>query len=347
MFSEFAGSSPRVRGTPDGLAGRVALPRFIPACAGNAASPAASAARASVHPRVCGERGAIYWLPRDSAGSSPRVRGTLRRGRRPGTRLRFIPACAGNACSGTGCSPNSPVHPRVCGERRTVSRAASRSHGSSPRVRGTPRHPRPRRHAHRFIPACAGNAGRSTGCRATPPVHPRVCGERYGEDAAQELDCGSSPRVRGTRVDLQLGIVLDRFIPACAGNACAAAGGPGPASVHPRVCGERAGPRTSTRAARGSSPRVRGTRRHDPPAALRRRFIPACAGNATARGASGAGRPVHPRVCGERVVGVRFDCAGLGSSPRVRGTLLQQELGTKHVSQCQRAYQMFLLSSDR
>ena len=91
------GSSPRVRGT---LCGPITIGfslRFIPACAGNAVPAARSCARQSVHPRVCGERLSVHVPESPSDGSSPRVRGTPLRLRRYFPRLRFIPACAGNA----------------------------------------------------------------------------------------------------------------------------------------------------------------------------------------------------------------------------------------------------------
>ena len=56
-------------------------------------------------------------LPRPRRGSSPRVRGTdLVRRERP-VALRFIPACAGNGRTDLNLLRDSPVHPRVCGER--------------------------------------------------------------------------------------------------------------------------------------------------------------------------------------------------------------------------------------
>ena len=75
----------------------------------------------------------------------------------------------------------------------------------------------------------------------------------------------------------------------------------------------------------GSSPRVRGTPFPPRQLFLRRRFIPACAGNSLPRPPRLAGPPVHPRVCGElKAFG---DQAGslAGSSPRVRGTPPSQE----------------------
>ena len=50
------GSSPRMRGTPDGRVHRVCACRIIPAYAGNAPASGCSPGRPSDHPRVCGER---------------------------------------------------------------------------------------------------------------------------------------------------------------------------------------------------------------------------------------------------------------------------------------------------
>ena len=188
--------------------------RFIPACAGNArlqSSPESATGVGGSSPRVRGTPGrAERRSLRAENGSSPRVRGTLRMPAPNKQRaiVRFIPACAGNAwlrpgqpwhlgrrfipaCAGnaeTSGPPSEeqigPVHPRVCGERRT------RCPGGG-RIRTLPVHPRVcgercevpdegRRKFPRFIPACAGNA---------------CGGGRYW----------SSPR--------------RRFIPACAGNA--------------------------------------------------------------------------------------------------------------------------------
>ena len=54
------------------------------------------------------------------------------------------------------------------------------------------------------------------------------------------------------------------------------------------------------------------------------RFIPACAGN-SARRSGWSGEPtVHPRVCGEQASTCTLPNTGSGSSPRVRGTDLDE-----------------------
>ena len=75
---------------------------------------------------------------------------------------------------------------------------------------------------------------------------------------------------------------------------------PATATVHPRVCGERAVMRAAKRALGGSSPRVRGTHAGTLSDLGFVRFIPACAGNAQSLCSRGRRVTVHPRVCGER-----------------------------------------------
>ena len=110
---------------------------------------------------------------------------------------------------------------------------------------------------------------------------------------------GSSPRMRGTRHPYEQGFDLRRFIPAYAGNTGICQTEQGDLPVHPRVCGEHGIPVFQGRVQVGSSPRMRGT-----PLLLSfslefGRFIPAYAGNTSAKVAVAAANSVHPRVCGE------------------------------------------------
>ena len=276
---------------------------------------------------MCGERRAIPSQVPARSGSSPRVRGTLVFANEGGFRRRFIPACAGNARYGFDQASRSAVHPRVCGERSGNSRSRDRLAGSSPRVRGTPRHPADKPLVWRFIPACAGNAPSLLLKASQSAVHPRVCGERAAIREHGGSEIGSSPRVRGTRRLSHDSRLRNRFIPACAGNAPRFWIGCCTGPVHPRVCGERLLRLIAQNCIGGSSPRVRGTLvapfmfNHD------FRFIPACAGNAAIRAASEAFRSVHPRVCGERIDKVNAKNGEGGSSPRVRGTRTVQRAG--------------------
>ena len=71
-----AGSSPHARGTPTHKHAAAANPRFIPACAGNAANGPSSRVVIAVHPRMRGERGPTGPRSPVSPGSSPHARGT-------------------------------------------------------------------------------------------------------------------------------------------------------------------------------------------------------------------------------------------------------------------------------
>ena len=168
---------------------------------------------------MCGERSGGATPGGWADGSSPRVRGTRRADACPFRRLRFIPACAGNAAEIAAAVVNSTVHPRVCGERSRVIGVIDIGAASSPRVRGTHIDGETPNDERRFIPACAGNAQASIGRYSDSAVHPRVCGERRIHPTEEGIRNGSSPRVRGTP---EIGVrapAVGRFIPACAGNA--------------------------------------------------------------------------------------------------------------------------------
>ena len=87
------------------------------------------------------------------------------------------------------------------------------------------------------------------------------------------------------------------------------------------MCGEHPPSKTLAGAMTGSSPRVRGTQTNNFPGVISSRFIPACAGNTWIQILIGEIDAVHPRVCGEHHVRFPEKLNGIGSSPRVRGTL--------------------------
>ena len=154
-------------------------------------------------------------------------------------RRRFIPAPAGNACPCTPTLARAPVHPRACGERLWQKLGIANRLGSSPRLRGTRARWRGRSAGRRFIPAPAGNAGKSAQARPARSVHPRACGERRAGFEREASEAGSSPRLRGTLLPCWAWAFVLRFIPAPAGNARFWRCGVCPMAVHPRACGER------------------------------------------------------------------------------------------------------------
>ena len=151
-------------------------------------------------------------------------------------------------------------------------------------------------------------------------VHPRGCGEHLVNWLTPDRVTGSSPRVRGTRVDPDAVPILQRFIPAGAGNTTVSVTPSGEVTVHPRGCGEHFFPTRLIPAESGSSPRVRGTRIRGLLRGIYTRFIPAGAGNTSIMRCGSASGPVHPRGCGEHRRSRSKAAGGRGSSPRVRGT---------------------------
>ena len=195
------------------------MPRFIPACTGNASALSPSWPASSVHPRMCGECAVSAITAACRFGSSPHVRGTPCEDDGSVPARRFIPACAGNASRPAAGSRPCAVHPRMRGERQRENDHAPRDDGSSPHARGTLHIVSVDLGGNRFIPACAGNAAHHAHNPSLDSVHPRMRGERTPNGKVSCCETGSSPHARGTRAVIWYAIRQFRFIPACAGNA--------------------------------------------------------------------------------------------------------------------------------
>ena len=149
-------------------------------------------------------------------------------------------------------------------------------------------------------------------------------GEHFAGPQRPQKPFGSSPRGRGTLLSGLPRRGENRFIPAWAGNTVAEPVPQRAPPVHPRVGGEHSNPVLYGVLLPGSSPRGRGTRPARGRRAARRRFIPAWAGNTSRTAATCAPVPVHPRVGGEHCRGSHTRRGCPGSSPRGRGTRVDQ-----------------------
>ena len=146
-----------------------------------------------------------------------------------------------------------------------------------------------------------------------------MCGENARHMRQGPPPGGSSPRVRGKPLGLLFAGIASGLIPACAGKTRAMRARARSPAAHPRVCGENVLSRPDHRAARGSSPRVRGKPLELGGLDADGRLIPACAGKTRTRPHSPGRAGAHPRVCGENLPGDQPPRPALGSSPRVRG----------------------------
>ena len=131
---------------------------------------------------------------------------------------------------------------------------------------------------------------------------------------------GSSPLARGTPLNLCLGRLPIRFIPAYAGNSLDMCRSRCTFPVHPRLRGELAVGSFSDKIVSGSSPLTRGTLELILTRQPSQRFIPAYAGNSRQERPSGAKSTVHPRLRGELPAPIAAVAVMDGSSPLTRGT---------------------------
>ncbi len=113
---------------------------------------------------------------------------------------------------------------------------------------------------------------------------------------------------------------MPRFIPALAGNTHVCVFLELRTPVHPRACGEHLLRKLYHRIGGGSSPRLRGTHINPTVSPKPLRFIPALAGNTAISCAVSIAMSVHPRACGEHLMGNLSLFFLGGSSPRLRGT---------------------------
>ena len=217
-----------------------------------------------VYPRACGGTTIHSRAASRSPGLSPRVRGNPKLNTRRPPGLRSIPARAGEPPPTAPTPTMRRVYPRACGGTTIHSRAASRSPGLSPRVRGNPKLNTRRPPGLRSIPARAGEPPGGPRWPPCPSVYPRACGGTACAPAATARAGGLSPRVRGNR-GVHFGQPHDGgSIPARAGEPLAFGGLPARSRVYPRACGGTGIGAQWAVPVLGLSPRVRGNLCHPP-----------------------------------------------------------------------------------
>ena len=132
--------------------------------------------------------------------------------------LRFIPAGAGNTTQHHSAGRNHPVHPCRRREHLASVERAKVPDGSSLQAQGTLDRPPPGQLPDRFIPAGAGNTRNLCSLCRVCTVHPCRRREHINSDPVCLWEIGSSLQAQGTRHLFLDSVLVDRFIPAGAGN---------------------------------------------------------------------------------------------------------------------------------
>ena len=110
-----------------------------------------------------------------------------------------------------------------------------------------------------------------------------------------------------------------RITPACAGKSRFPSSKAPSRRDHPRVCGEKFALRNMMNVNQGSPPRVRGKEQSETGFCSSAGITPAYAGKSGGLPCRVHRRGDHPRVCGEKAVGLDHQVDILGSPPRMRG----------------------------
>ena len=172
---------------------------------------------------------------------------------------------------------------------------------------------------HRITPAYAGKRVMRRRSFAVLRDHPRVCGEKADGYAGLFWVMGSPPRMRGKVRTGPFMPLPGGITPAYAGKSCGHQCRQYMPQDHPRVCGEKRCCTALCRPDAGSPPRMRGKDRQVVVRTHRPGITPAYAGKSWSTTYYTMPVRDHPRVCGEKRLGV-FSIPPLkGSPPRMRG----------------------------
>ena len=192
--------------------------RITHAGAGKTVSVYPSAARASDHPRGCGENRHRTRKGLRSIGSPPRMRGKRRSILYAVPKSRITPADAGKTYRCSAGYHSGKDHPRGCGENTAIAANMPINMGSPPQVRGKP---------DIFVililllgitPAGAGKTDTGISLFGGNRDHPRRCGENAARLSIRCWFAGSPPQVRGKPLSLEWALAWRGITPAGAGK---------------------------------------------------------------------------------------------------------------------------------
>ena len=170
----------------------------------------------------------------------------------------ITPAYAGKS----GCCHHLVIfvedHPRVCGEKGSLTRVCLVELGSPPRMRGKGWVVAVAVAFLGITPAYAGkSAAKEFACKDGRD-HPRVCGEKVCVHPVPVCALGSPPRMRGKVIRSWIMRIWTRITPAYAGKSSSTLENRVFSWDHPRVCGEKCCVGFAHGHRLGSPPRMRG-----------------------------------------------------------------------------------------
>ena len=171
----------------------------------------------------------------------------------------------------------------------------------------------------RITPAHAGKTRLKKQNLLRPPDHPRACGENCCHSRLSSGSSGSSPRMRGKRLQLLHQLLVFRITPAHAGKTQKTFSFSTRRADHPRACGENPESGIPKLSNVGSPPRMRGKRDPALEGFSLRRITPAHAGKTLPVKNPLPQHPDHPRACGENSTATTCRTPVSGSPPRMRG----------------------------
>ena len=240
------------------------------------------------------------WMPVTSSwlGPSPRARGNPPIAALAIPGMGTIPACAGEPSGQELAGRRLGDHPRVRGGTIASVPTVVSGMGPSPRARGNPRRPPPRRWLPRTIPACAGEPQVANSGESCHRDHPRVLGGTAASNFSMMPSGGPSPRARGNPPAALERHQLGGTIPACAGEPRAIRLPSPPYRDHPRVRGGTPVLLYQFNRGSGPSPRARGNLCGLSGPEYRLGTIPACAGEPPSTHGTNSPPRDHPRVRG-------------------------------------------------
>ena len=218
LFNTAAGSPPRVRGKELRVETCFSHDGITPAYAGKRVSRSRAKTGEWDHPRVCGEKTPFSENSFTKSGSPPRMRGKAEPDCMGTLEGGITPAYAGKRSLPLMQASSSQDHPRVCGEKRSISIFSRQALGSPPRMRGKALQLPLCILDMRITPAYAGKSNTFLCKGLTARDHPRVCGEKGLIKVSACGREGSPPRMRGKGETACEVVVEFGITPACAGK---------------------------------------------------------------------------------------------------------------------------------